>query len=193
MLEKVLVTTTNDSVYIYDGVFEVAEQRHFKVFAENCHYKVLTNTVNVHDYNDNVLFQAYFSPEDLQNLSVLKNENFRYILKKHCDGLEIFSAWVIASNHSTKNYFHTDSVANTITGKNFKTLIFYMNMKWNLNDGGETLFCNKFGDVELAVSPFPNRVVIFDSEILHKASSQDVDAKELRYALVIKLSEPSGE
>jgi Rps23 Pro-64 3,4-dihydroxylase Tpa1-like proline 4-hydroxylase len=62
-------------------------------------------------------------------------------------------------------YFHTDidSPYNGIT------CLYYLNNYWDLNDGGETQF---FVDNSIiAIPPIPNRVVCFDSRLLHKATS----------------------
>ncbi len=63
---------------------------------------------------------------------------------------------------SENPYFHTD-------GKSGTTFLYYPNLSWDLDDGGETQF---FIDGELyGVAPIPNRMVCFDANILHKATS----------------------
>ena len=58
-------------------------------------------------------------------------------------------------------YFHTD-------GEGI-TFLYYPNLEWNLQDGGETQFYVD-GNI-LGVPPAPNRLVMFDGEIVHRASS----------------------
>ena len=58
-------------------------------------------------------------------------------------------------------YFHTD-------GKGI-TFLYYPNLEWNLQDGGETQFYVD-GNI-LGVPPLPNRLVMFDGEIVHRATS----------------------
>jgi hypothetical protein len=58
-------------------------------------------------------------------------------------------------------YFHTD-------GKGL-TFLYYINDDWNLQDGGETQFYvdgNIYG-----ITPIPNRLVMFDGMIPHRATS----------------------
>jgi len=72
--------------------------------------------------------------------------------------------------------YHDDSTA--------KTLLFYFNQQWDINDGGETKFVIDAKDVPgikcenthdypiiLSVAPIPNRVVIFQGDMIHTASS----------------------
>ena len=63
---------------------------------------------------------------------------------------------------SEKPYFHTD-------WENGVTCLYYPNQRWELDDGGETQF---FIDDEIrGVCPIPNRLVYFDANILHKATT----------------------
>ena len=58
-------------------------------------------------------------------------------------------------------YFHTDG--------NGLTFLYYVNDDWNLQDGGETQFYvdgNIYG-----ITPIPNRLVMFDGMIPHRATS----------------------
>lgn len=59
-------------------------------------------------------------------------------------------------------YFHID-------GENGLTLLYYPHEEWNLNEGGETQFY--VDDDIYGITPIPNRMVIFDASILHRATS----------------------
>jgi hypothetical protein len=63
-------------------------------------------------------------------------------------------------------YFHIDSIDPDI--KSY-TCIFYVNDKWNLDDGGETQFY--VNNILYGVPPEPNRMVLFDGRIKHRATS----------------------
>lgn len=59
-------------------------------------------------------------------------------------------------------FFHKD-------GENGVTFLFYPNIEWNLNEGGETQFL--VNDEIKGILPLPNRIVKFNANILHKATS----------------------
>jgi len=59
-------------------------------------------------------------------------------------------------------YFHTD-------GDDGYTFLYYVNESWQPNDGGETQFL--MDDSLHGVVPIPNRMVMFDASILHRATS----------------------
>jgi Rps23 Pro-64 3,4-dihydroxylase Tpa1-like proline 4-hydroxylase len=61
-----------------------------------------------------------------------------------------------------KPFFHTD-------GKNGITFLFYPNIEWNIDEGGETQFL--INDEIKGILPIPNRLVMFSANILHKATS----------------------
>jgi hypothetical protein len=63
-------------------------------------------------------------------------------------------------------YFHIDSALPDL--KSY-TCLFYANDKWNLDDGGETQFY--VNNILYGVPPEPNRMVLFDGRIKHRATS----------------------
>ena len=63
---------------------------------------------------------------------------------------------------SEKPYFHTD-------GKKGITFLYYINDSWQLDDGGETQI---IVDNEIkGILPIPNRLVGFDANLVHKATT----------------------
>lgn len=65
------------------------------------------------------------------------------------------------------SYYHVDAQKN-FTGT---TLIYYPQMVYEKDDGGETIFYDEDKNIIMGVPPIPNRLVIFNSKILHKATS----------------------
>ena len=59
-------------------------------------------------------------------------------------------------------YFHKD-------GHSGYTLLFYPTIDWNLDEGGETQFI--INNEIKGVLPIPNRMIAFNANILHKATS----------------------
>ena len=63
---------------------------------------------------------------------------------------------------SENPYFHTD-------GDDGVTFLYYVNDRWELNDGGETQII--VNDEIKGILPLPNRIVGFDASLLHRATS----------------------
>ena len=65
-------------------------------------------------------------------------------------------------------YPHKDSdIVGRVSG------LYYLNPEWKLNWGGETIFYNSKNQAEFCVSPSPGKLVLFESDILHRGSVPD--------------------
>ena len=73
-----------------------------------------------------------------------------------------------------KPYFHIDN-------ENGFTFLMYLNEEYNIDMGGETSFL--VNEEIKGILPIPNRAIIFDSSIEHKANSF---RKDLRHTLALK-------
>lgn len=80
----------------------------------------------------------------------------------HLSSMKLYRMYINCFAPSENPYFHID-------GESGMTLLYYPNMDWSINDGGETQFYideNIYG-----ITPIPNRMVIFDASILHRATT----------------------
>lgn len=71
------------------------------------------------------------------------------------------------------------------------TALWYIAPEWNVEWGGETLFYNSQMDAEVAVSPRPGRLVVFDGTITHVGRPPNRICYAPRYTLALKL-EPAA-
>jgi len=93
-------------------------------------------------------------------------------------------------NHSSFGdmlFTHTDSQPGT---REF-TALWYIAPEWDVEWGGETLLFNKERDAEVAVSPRPGRLLIFDGSILHAGRPPSRTCFAPRYTLAYKLEQAS--
>lgn len=75
---------------------------------------------------------------------------------------KIYRMYVNCFSPNENPYFHTD-------GETGVTALFYPTIEWNLNEGGETQFLTD--ENIIGILPIPNRIVFFDANIPHKATS----------------------
>jgi hypothetical protein len=86
------------------------------------------------------------------------NFNLNNLLKDNT----LYRSYINLFQPNENPYFHTDRE----TGK---TVLYYANIEdYKLDEGGETQF---YLDEIKGIRPLPGRVIIFDSNILHKATS----------------------
>ena len=96
------------------------------------------------------------SDEDIYKLFESKIRNSNLV-----NEMTLYRMYVNCFAPSENPYFHTD-------GDSGLTFLFYIN-DWKLDDGGETQFLI---DNEIkGVLPIPNRIVGFDANIPHKATT----------------------
>jgi len=67
------------------------------------------------------------------------------------------------------------------------TALWYLAERWDVEWGGETLFYSETGDAEIAVSPKPARLVLFDGAIRHAGKPPNKNCPVGRYTFAIKL------
>ena len=84
--------------------------------------------------------------------------NLKYSFLK---GMTLYRMYVNCFAPSENPYFHID-------GQGI-TFLYYPNLEWDLQEGGETQFYH--GGNILGVPPVPNRLVMFDAKIKHRAST----------------------
>jgi SM-20-related protein len=71
--------------------------------------------------------------------------------------------------------------------RNDVTVLYYANLAWQADWGGETLFYNDENDAVLAVSPRPGRLVVGRGSILHRANVPTRSCYEERFTIAYKM------
>ena len=76
--------------------------------------------------------------------------------------MKLYRMYVNCFAPNENPYFHTD-------GDKGLTFLYYPNMNWDLQEGGETQFYIN-NDI-YGITPVPNRMVVFDANIQHRATT----------------------
>lgn len=71
------------------------------------------------------------------------------------------------------------------------TALYYANLEWQPDWGGETIYYNDEGDAEFAITPRPGRLVIARGALLHRGNVPTRSCYEERYTLAYKLNSVS--
>lgn len=67
------------------------------------------------------------------------------------------------------------------------TALWFLSERWDPEWGGETLFYDDAGDAQVAVSPKPGRLLVFDGAIRHAGKPPNRNCHVSRFTLAIKL------
>jgi hypothetical protein len=78
---------------------------------------------------------------------------------------------------------HTDALPNTRE----LTALWFLCESWDHEWGGETLFYDVNGDAQIAVSPRPGRLLLFDGAIRHAGKQPNRNCPIGRYTFAVKL------
>jgi SM-20-related protein len=78
---------------------------------------------------------------------------------------------------------HVDALPNTRE----LTALWFLSERWDTEWGGETLFYDAAGDAQLAVSPKPGRLLLFDGAIRHAGKPPNRNCFVSRFTFAIKL------
>ena len=162
---------------VFDNVFSYRERLSFYKFFTSGLFRFIGTADTELNANSREYIQSHYSPEDLDTLRFF-TPNLQNILSKYIEDKLITRSYVFSSNFLNKHYFHCDPGG--------LTLLYYANLNWSLNDGGETLFVNDSIDEVLYTSLFkPGRIVLFDSSIPHKSNTISVTTPSFRFSFVV--------
>jgi SM-20-related protein len=92
-------------------------------------------------------------------------------------------AYVNNSVYGDMYYAHRDCSVH----RQHVTLLYYANLEWQPDWGGETIFYNDNEDAEVVVSPKPGRLVVARGAILHRGTVPTRACYEERYTIAYKM------
>jgi hypothetical protein len=182
MIYKTLVTSSGRKIHVYDEVFPKSLVEYFEEFFQNSFYRLGSASSYRFTQAHRTFFQSRYNSDDIALLGIFEHIKGTKIADD-LEGLELSSYWVLVSTYFTQYYLHTDRLEGS-------TFIYYGNGAWEVDWGGETLFCNDNGEVEIAVSCKPNRIVVFDSAIPHKPATLSLEADQYRFTFVAQFKNP---
>ena len=112
--------------------------------------------------------------------------NLRHLVEKAFPG-EQFSdqrVYVNSSIHGDSYFMHRDCEPHLP----HVTALYYANLEWKPDWGGETIYYNDEEEAEIVVMPRPGRLVIARGAVLHRGTVPTRTCYEERYTLAYKLN-----
>lgn len=180
VMEIQTVNINNKKIYIFDDVFSYHERTHFFHFLSNSLYKCTGNTSKSGPPDSMVAMQSAFSNEDFINFGLF--DNLPEEIKKIISNYKATRYYSLITNWSVTNRFHVDRPSDL-------TFLYYANLKWDYDWGGETLFSNdKITEIVYTSMYKPGRIVIFDSSIPHRPIPTTSNCPNMRYTFVTNLT-----
>ena len=166
-------------ISILDDCFTMDQRIHFYDFLKNSFYKIGTGASDSIEEQSHAVLKSYFSDEDVQSFGF-----FKYLpegIQTMLYAMQRTRNYSYLSDHKFKTHFHVDKPL----GNDHLTLLYYANLKWDPDWGGETSFANDdLSEIEFTSLYKPGRIIIFDSTIPHKSNCVSQDSPEFRFTYV---------
>ena len=173
------ITVGNKNIVVMDNVFDYGFVLDIEIHANNSFFKMVGSDFNdgrMSTYTGNYNLCSLYSKEDVAATNILtKNE---YIAK------------LINGREPTNIKLHLlrpfDICAPHVDGT-CDTFLYYVNVKWDVTFGGQTMFfTDDMADVAYTSLFTPNRVVWLDGSIPHMGTPPTAAAKHPRLVLAMQ-------
>lgn len=168
------------TIHVFEDAFSLHKREYLYLFlADSCYY-LKGNTLNGEHVDLFPSMRSLFSEEDFQRFGIFND------LPKEIDdivkGYSVARSYSLLQNWCVTNKFHTDGRSSNLT------FLYYGNLKWDYDWGGETLFANDDMSEIIYTSMYkPGKILIFDSSIPHRPIPPISTCPFLRSSFVINL------
>lgn len=181
---KNVVEINGRKIVIYDDVFSMQENIDINNTVVHSAFKRCNVDIGGYNLKDtDVKWRSDILPEHLLTRLTLP----RYASHIGSDvwkNLQVINQYINYATPITADLIHTDSCSSQ---DNAYTILHYANFKWESQWHGETIFYDdNFSEALYAVTIKPGRVVMFNSNIPHSATSPSTIAEYPRYTIVTK-------
>ena len=160
-----LKTENNKDIFIYDDVFESHQLQKMYFFILASRFSLHTNDDDMLEYKTkySTTFGCKFSDDDIERFGII-NYLPKDIKKKFNITPKTTQRCIINNITPLDTHYPHDDAGSGVKW----SLLYYANLKWDLEWGADTLFLTDDKKDKSQISQCkPNRVVLFDATIPH--------------------------
>ena len=180
--EQIVTTSTGRKIWIYDDVFTYQERTGFYEQAQNSFFRIRGSDNDILEYKEHVSVVSMYNPNDVRQMGIydLIPEEIRK--KHHMTYENIDDTMINMVTPSDRFHVHVDN-----DSEHGRTFVYYMNLNWDVEWGGDTLFLDEEGkNIEFCSQFKPGRFILFDPKIPHMIRPSTVLAPHFRFSLASK-------
>ena len=179
MIQSEHSTSTGRKIYVFRDVYDYAHQLNLLKWS-------MTRPFNFNPSNEGMLI-GLKSDTILSCQTGLTNDQFREMMKidsldsikKLLLGKTLSRNWINTNVSKAPTYFHADAFV-----EGSLSMLYYLNCEWNTSWDGYTVWSdNDLKTIEHIEYPEPGKLVIFDSLIPHKATSDSPTSPSFRFTM----------
>jgi hypothetical protein len=169
------------AIDVYDDLFTLAERTQFYNYISNSSFKFGWEDTSEIEYGNYRYFYSSYNNKDRENLGIFDSlsryDDLNYTLHQYN-----ITKSIVNLSIPVNTYFNHSHVED-------KVLLYYANLRWKEEWGGETLFYDDSLNDILFASPFtPGRVILFDGQIPHTLRPQAGSAPHFRFTFTTFLT-----
>lgn len=174
---KDVTVCDNKKIHIFDNLFSFEERYKFHDFITSSYFRINGSDDSSNLYRNQIY--SSFNSQDMENMTFYETKGFQTV-----DSLFSLSSRKI---HQIRVNCCLPTESSEVHKDFSLTLLYYVNLKWQINHGGHTIFLNEsLSDIEYTSAYVPGRLIIFDGSIPHMIILPNNQANAARLSLVIQ-------
>lgn len=179
VIHNKITTSSNKLIHVFDNIFDYGQRQSIYYFCTRSAFVLQGHDSPELEVQNDTTLVSIFSETDSRNLGIANTINTISPIQEILEGYTSHTSMINLTTPSDKYHIHTDGVG--------LTLLYYVNVKWNIEWCGETIFFNDNTNDYEYVSPFvPGRLIIFDGTIPHMIRPSTPNATQHRMTYVTR-------
>lgn len=172
-------TKDNKKIFVFDNVVDFSNQTVIYKFIKDSYFRIIGYDNDLIESKDPTLVSIYTEEDLNKSQFVIPQDVLNEI--PLMDLFKIQNIMVNLCKPDDKFHVHTDHFI-----KNAYTLVYYVNLKWDIEYGGDTVFLDEHRNIEYVSQYKPGRIVLFDSSIPHLIRPSTRLSPDYRFTLAIR-------
>ena len=181
-MDKEILTSSGRKIHVFEDLFDFATRSQMYNFAVQSMFKIDGSDNGLLESKEHLSLVSIYGPYDVDRLGVLNNIPEDIKIQYNISSERLRHAMINLCTPSDRFHTHVDN--------NFKdsiTLVYYLNMDWSPEWGGETIFLDEDGTNFEYVSQYkPGKLILFDSRIPHLIRPSTILAPHFRLTFAAK-------
>lgn len=179
--ETIITTETGKNIWVYDNLFTYQQRTWLYEYATSSLFRIRGSDNGILEYKEHISVVSTYTTHDLKDSQMLEFMP-QEIKDKHRLSYDTADDTMVnLCTPADRFHVHVDNDSNG------RTMVYYLNLNWHIEWGGDTLFTDESGENVEYVSQFkPGRLILFDPKIPHVIRPSTVLAPHFRFTLATK-------
>ena len=173
------------AIEVFDDVFDINYANHIWGFVYNSRFLIGWEDDSIPEHSPFNHMHSNYNDDDINNLGII-SKLLKTPAAKYMDGKQLVKSVVNISSPGQTYFDHThpDDWSGSTIPQSPKVFLYYANLEWKREWGGETMFYTKDNkEIERAVEYRPNRLIVFDGEHSHRVGTPTAHSPYFRFSL----------